>query len=135
MTYINLIAATYYNIKQYGAVCDGSTNDASKVQDAINAAQAAGQGTIIVPGPTLINSQLTISNDNIQFIGVGHGAQIIAGSSFPINTPMLKVNAPGGAGNFRYGIKIADIFFNGNNRTGVGAIELDSTYQALIDHC
>lgn len=122
------------NASDFGPL-SSTADSASTIQKAFNAAAKVGYGTVYLNQPALINSQLTVASDNIQFVGIGHGAQLIAGSSFPVSTPMLLVQAPGPAGNFRYGFKCADIFFNGSNIAGVGAIELDSCYQALIDHC
>lgn len=42
----------WYNVKDYGAKGDGSTNDTAAIQAAINAANTAGRGTIYFPAST-----------------------------------------------------------------------------------
>lgn len=56
-----------YSALQYGAVCDGSTDDSSAIQSAISAAQSAGGGTIVLPPGKVcaIASSLEISASNV----------------------------------------------------------------------
>lgn len=133
MTLINIIPSFYTNVKLYGAKGDGTTDDTTAIQAAITAVQNAGGGTVIFPeGTYKITSTLIISADNIELIGSGWNAQLLAAS--PLASYMLQVQGPGGAGNFRYGIRIAHLFFNGNSVASVNGLDLISTYAALIDH-
>jgi hypothetical protein len=53
-----------YNVKAYGAVGDGTTDDTAAIQAAITAAMAAGGGVVFIPeGVFRCNSQLTFTND------------------------------------------------------------------------
>lgn len=62
MTQILPIAATYYNVKQYGAKGDNSTDDTSAIQAAITAANSAGGGTVFFPAGTyLISSTISLA--------------------------------------------------------------------------
>lgn len=58
-----------YSVLQYGAVCNGSTNDAAAIQSAISAAQTAGGGVIVFPpGKTCdISSTLAVTASNVGF--------------------------------------------------------------------
>lgn len=64
---------TVFNVKDYGAIGNGSTIDTSAVQAAINAAMSAGGGTVYFPsGNYLINSTLTI-NTQVRLEILGNG--------------------------------------------------------------
>jgi hypothetical protein len=69
-------AGLVYNVKSaYGALGDGVTNDAARIQNAINAADAAGGGIIYFPhGTYLINSAITIANSTGKFFFLGEAA-------------------------------------------------------------
>jgi hypothetical protein len=72
-------AADYVNVLDYGAKGDGTTDDTAAFQAAIDAAVAAGGGTIQIPTATFrLNGQLTVGYTGtppkqkpIRFIGAG----------------------------------------------------------------
>jgi hypothetical protein len=71
----------YYNVKDYGATGNGTTDDAATIQAAIAAAVTAGGGTVYVPyGTYKINSELEITGSNIKIL-LNPGATIRRGSS------------------------------------------------------
>lgn len=56
--------ATIFNIRDYGAVGDGTINDASAIQAAINAAHHNGGGTVLVPaGATFLSGSIELKSD------------------------------------------------------------------------
>jgi polygalacturonase len=61
--------AYLFNINDYGAICDGQSNNAPAIQAAIEACQAAGGGTVFIPagvyvtGPLFLHSEITLYLD------------------------------------------------------------------------
>ena len=55
-------AATTISVAAYGAQCDGVTDDAAAIQSALNAASAAGGGTVTLPGSTCLLNSFTPSS-------------------------------------------------------------------------
>jgi len=63
-----------YNVRDYGAVGDGSHDDTSSIQAAINACQAANGGIVYIPtGNYLISTPLLITQPHVTLLGVGLG--------------------------------------------------------------
>lgn len=57
-----------YNILDHGAVADGTTDDAAAIQSAIDAATAAGGGTVLFPEGTTLSGQFTWKS-NVRLAG------------------------------------------------------------------
>lgn len=63
-----------YDVRAYGAKCDDSTNDATAIQAAIDAAEAARSGVVQLPaGTCVIGSGLTMDANNVTLRGEGAG--------------------------------------------------------------
>lgn len=121
-----------YNVLDYGATGNGTTDDTTAIQAAITAAQTAGGGTVYVPGGTyLISATLNVTTDNVQIIGAGWSSQILASAVSFTGSYMLYVQS---LSNFRYGIRVQDIFWNGNSVAALGGLNLESTYHGVLDH-
>jgi len=86
----SMINSAPISVLDFGAVGNGTTNDAPAVQLAINAVAALGRGTIVFPaGKTyFLNSQINFC-DNLTIMG--YGAKIVAGRTYAsISTPLFK---------------------------------------------
>lgn len=59
-----------FDVRDYGAVGDGTTDDTTAVQAAITAASAAGGGQVLLPEGTWIVSGITLPS-KVQLVGVG----------------------------------------------------------------
>jgi hypothetical protein len=69
------VGTAWYSVKDpvYGARGNGSTNDVAAIQAAIDAAEAAGGGVVVIPpGTYLTNVALVNDSDNVHIMGVGY---------------------------------------------------------------
>jgi Pectate lyase superfamily protein len=99
----------YYNIKDYGAVCDGTTNDLAAVNNAVAAAVATGGGTVFFPpGTTLINGTISITGSNVRLLGAGVGASIVKMAAGASTQTMVSISG------YHY-LTIEHLSFNANS--------------------
>ncbi|HVT83554.1 MAG TPA: glycoside hydrolase family 28 protein [Chitinophagaceae bacterium] len=70
--------ATFYNVKDYGAKGDGTTLDTKTINATIEAASAAGGGTVYFPAGDYLSGSIRLKNNITLFID--RGATIIAAS-------------------------------------------------------
>ena len=70
------------NVKDFGAVGDGVTNDTAAIQSAIDYAGTQGGSTVYVPaGDYLIFSELLLAESNVSLAGDGHDCNLFAQST------------------------------------------------------
>ncbi len=67
----------WYNIKAFGAKGDGVTNDSVAIQDAINAASAAGGGNVYAPVGTYRVTSALVMKTKVNLIGDGKGVSVL----------------------------------------------------------
>jgi hypothetical protein len=95
------------SVKDFGATGDGTTNDAAALQAAIDAANAGGGGTVIVPPGTYLCGSQIVHKANVTVAG-SNGATIRKG--FNGNLWSIAVS----------GAEIRDITLDGNHGTYTG---------------
>lgn len=105
-----------FDVRHYGAKCDGTTDDGPAIQSAIDAAIADGGGTVLLgKGTMLVGSTLYLHGDGVDLIGQGRYR-----STLRSNTGDILQLAPDDARkNYRKG-RLADFGFRAGNPTGSG---------------
>jgi parallel beta-helix repeat protein len=66
------------NVKHYGAVGNGTTDDTAAIQAAINAVYAAGGGTVLIPEGTYATSARLQPKSNVHIVGEGMSSRIVS---------------------------------------------------------
>lgn len=112
---INGIATPYtFNIRSYGAIGDGTTNDTEAIQNAIDACVAAGGGTLYIPEGTYLTNTL---NTTAAVTIMGDGSISILKSAAA--EPLLQcVNAV--SGGYQFYLNINNVFLEGNDIGTIG---------------
>jgi polygalacturonase len=91
---INIAAQKVYNVKDYGAVGDGKTDDAAAIQKAIDACSAAGGWQVLFPAShTFIASPFNLKS-NIDF-HVQDAAKLLANPDEKVYTKSAFRDNPG----------------------------------------
>lgn len=119
MATVQIVPAIYINVKQYGAVGNGTTDDTAAIQAALNAA-VSGSAVFFPQGVYIVSSTLTFPG-NIAIIGCGDsdsGTIIRVKTGTALTTPVLAAadwyNNSATCGN---PVEIRDLMIDGNSAT------------------
>lgn len=84
----------FYNVKDYGAIGNGVTVNTTSIQNAINAANAAGGGTVYFPVGTYLTDSLTMYS-NITILGANREKSIVKLISVPTSGWLFNCSGAG----------------------------------------
>jgi hypothetical protein len=114
-----------FNVHNYGAVGDGVHDDTTNIQDAIDAAQAIGGGTVYLPpGTFTTTATLLITADNMSF--QGEGASSILAGSFADGDILRVAQASGATANVANGLFYDFAIISTVQKTSGAALALDT---------
>ena len=121
------------SVKDFGAVGDNATDDTAAIQAAIDAAAAAGQGTIYFPnGYYKVTSTLNITSSYIGLVGESYtSCKIIPFSDYG-DVIYVRPTAPATTVQF---IFIADLaIFRGHEATFGAGLRLESVHYGMLSN-
>jgi len=98
-----------FNVKDYGAVGDGTTDDTTAIQAAIDAAEAAGGETVWLAGGTYLVNSTIVVRDRVSMVGAGVASVLTTASAITILSTEANANADGD-----YARRLADFVVDGN---------------------
>lgn len=113
--------AAVYNVLDYGAVGDGTTDDLDAFQDAVDAAFTAGGGVVYVPARTYEFSSWTGNNSNVPAY---YGLRLKTGVSL-VADPGATILVVGGPGNGGLGAVIGNDQTDGDTDIHISGLTVD----------
>lgn len=133
--------AEVWNVKDFGAVGDGSTDDGTNIQQAIDAVEAAGGGVLFFPAGVYITGQALTVTREVILRGVGRGE--VSTSANPVDGVSVLRAETGSAlsvlltfqsatsGEYIYGAGVESLVIDGNN-TATTALAVVSASEFVI---
>lgn len=125
-------ADAFIRTADYGVTANGTTNDATAFQNAINAAVAANKPLFVQPGTIMIGAPLSIASP-VSIFGSGREATILKAAN-GLNDYVIKFTG-GSPGTGIVGAHFADFAIDGNsaNQTAGGAILANGSVQCSFE--
>ncbi len=120
---IGSVGVPVFNVKAYGAVGDGATNDTTAIQAAITAASVAGGGRVLIPAGVFNHTGLSITSDGVTLCGVGRIASTLFSSGIGASTPSLTIDGSGSG--LIEGVSVEDLGFD-SSYSGLGHIKVQN---------
>lgn len=103
-------ADTTYNVHGFGAVGDGTTDDTTAINAAIDFAETSGGEVFLPPGTYLISAALSVASSNVRIRGAGRGLTTIKMAATFIDSDASAISVY----NSTYGTSQA-LSFDGNS--------------------
>lgn len=133
LTVLQHSAVGLYNVRDYGAVGDGVTDDTTAIQNAINACGSAGGGTVHLPAATYkISSTLVVGNGGSNVASTVNGVTVRGQGLYATtlkwggatNSDICKIQG------LCYGNAFVDLCIDGNGVAGTTGMHVISNQYA-----
>lgn len=112
----------FFDVRDYGAALDDTTNDAARLQAALDAAAGAGGGTVLVPGRCYLGSTTVTQPGNTLIRGVGRDGSWLRKATGSTGI-MLDCSGTGtGFANHKHSSGLQDITLKGGGPSSSGAL-------------
>lgn len=141
-TLLPAILGRTVNVLDYGAKCDGATDDTAYIQAAINQIATTG-GIVLFPAATCdVAGTLKISTNSIRLLGMGAGATVlnftgtgtadaIQIGTFPSSSVCVGSTPPSNCQQV-YNASVGDMTIDALSRTGGALIDVNGASQTIL---
>jgi hypothetical protein len=125
------------SVRQFGAVGDGVTNDATAINNAISALGTSGFELVFPPGDYRVNSQinLPVTTNVADFRIVGYGAVISTTSAITIMANPVPADTATASNRQNSRYIIEGLRFVGSENSSQRGLALHATYGSVIRDC
>ena len=112
------------NVKDYGAIGDGITDDTAAIQTAINACPS---GSVFFPDGEYLITQTINMKSRVNLLGIGKGSHIFSNTAFGTMFSGISVVS----------LSVSQMWIQGNMGTNVSCLKFDNanTNDITIDSC
>ena len=127
----SMITGAPYNVKDYGAVGNGTTDDKAAINAAITAANVAGGGTVLIPNGTFAIGGSVVSGITSGIAGI----VLLSNVNLVIEGTVFVKNGTTGVGTFYGAIRSPDVGISNASITGTGTIDGNKANQTASVQC
>lgn len=127
----SMITGAPYNVRDYGAEGDGTTDDKDAINAAITAANAAGGGTVVIPNGTFAVGGSVVSGISDGIAGI----VLLSNVNLVIQGTVFVKNNTTGSGTFYGVIRSPDVGISNASITGAGTINGNRANQVASQQC
>lgn len=125
-----IYARTFFNVKDYGALGNGSHDDTEAIRDTFVAAEAAGGGIVFFPGGTYPMTEGIAATSRISVLGVNANASVV---EFSMSTG-TALELSGGDTAVEGGSLVRGVSLTSSAHADLG-ISVENIDGCVIEHC
>ena len=119
----------WFNVKTYGAIGDGTTDDTAAIAAAITAASSAGGVVYFPAGTYLVSSTLTVAANNVVLFGDGDASAILAAPAIASSDVIYT----GNASTVYSGIGVRNLkIYSASAKSGGAGIQMQKVFRGAI---
>lgn len=122
---VNTTNNGWFNVRNYGASGNGTSDDTTAIEKAINAVVAIGGGTVYFPIGTYKITRTIVMPNRVAFKGDGRSSEIMADSAFSQQQMLYAVNGK----TSMFFSRLDDITLNANDVTAIVAVLIAEAWQ------
>lgn len=89
--WIAIPPASGWDVRIFGALCDGSTDDSTPIQSAITAAGSTAVNKVFIPSKVCVAQNLSVSSNNVGIVGPTYSSEAAGGATIQAATTSSTV--------------------------------------------